>query len=256
MPVPQLFPRISRFRMHAVGRRLSALIPTALAAAALTATIPAPVHSAEFNLPEGPNRALVYAKCRTCHDLQYVVESKGLSAAAWDGLLSDMEGFGVELTEDEYRKILTYLSTYMGDKPAPKAPAATAAAQPADGATLFAENCTSCHQEDAKGIEETFPPLAGNDDLFLSAEFPALVLLNGMSGNITVNGQEYEGDMPPFGHLSDAEIAALVTYLRNSFGNDAKAHPDIPALSAKMVAALRDKPMEPDQVLAFRASLK
>ena len=235
---------------------MKGIAPAALLAAALAGSGPAAAVGAELDLPEGPNRALVYARCRTCHDLQYVFESKGMDAVAWDGLLSDMEEFGVELTEDEYQKILTYLTTYMGDKPAPEAPAGTEEAQAADGAALFAENCTSCHQEDARGVEETFPPLAENGDLFLSADFPAVVLLNGMSGQITVNGQPFEGDMPPFGHLSDSEIAAIVNYLRNNFGNDAKAHPDIPALTAADISALRETALEPDQVLDLRASLR
>lgn len=234
--------------------RLMQVVATALMLAPL-APLALPAQAKEFDLPKGPNRALIYAKCRTCHDLQYVVESKGLTADAWDGLLSDMEGFGVELTSQEYDKVLTYLSTYMSDRPAPVTDGAGEVAT-ADGATVFADNCTSCHQEDARGIEETFPPLAKNGDLFLSADFPVKVLLNGMSGTITVNGMPFEGDMPSFGHLPDAEIAAVVNYLRNAFGNDAKAHPDIPEITAGDVAALREPTMDPDQVLALRASLK
>ncbi len=242
---------------HSARTLCTGALLMSLAAASLPAFA---AHAAEIQLPEGPDRALVYAKCRTCHDLQYVVESKGLSQPMWDGILDDMESFGVEISADERERILGYLSTYMGDKPAPAAPSSDAAAngqgQSVDGAAVFAENCTSCHQEDARGIEGTFPSLAQNPDLFLSADFPALVVLNGMSGTITVNGDEIEGEMPPFGHLSDAEIAAVVNYLRNSFGNDAAAHPDIPELTAQDVAALRRKPMDPDQVLALRDSLE
>jgi len=98
--------------------------------------------------------------------------------------------------------------------------------------------------------------LAANNDLYLSPDFPVKVLLNGMSGEITVNGKVFEGEMPSFGHLTDAEIAAVVNYLRNSFGNNAQAHPDIPVLTADEVSALRKQPMDPEQVLAFRASLR
>ncbi|MFK5997892.1 MAG: c-type cytochrome [Rhodobacterales bacterium] len=222
------------------------------------AYVPA-ANAAKFDLPKGPNRGLIYAKCRTCHDLQYVVESKGLSDGSWDGLLDDMEGFGVELTSEERDKIYQYLITYMGKNPPPAAPVETATTPDVvelQGGTLFADNCTSCHQEDAMGLEGTFPPLAGNSDLFLAEDFPVKVLLNGMSGTITVNGQNYEGEMPSFGHLEDAEIAALVNFLRGNFGNDVTAHPDIGPLSADMVAKLRDSEMDPDQVLAYRASLK
>jgi len=235
--------------------RLTRLAPL-VAALAMTVSSSLPLQAGEFKLPDGPGRALVYAKCRTCHDLQYVIESKGMTADAWDGLLSDMEGFGVELTSDEYDRILTYMSTYMSDKPAPAAPATDATVETVDGGSVFAENCTSCHQEDAQGIEETFPPLAQNNDLFLSTYFPARVLINGMSGAITVNGKPFEGEMPSFAHLSDAEIAAVVNYLRDNFGNHASAHPNIDQLKPETVADIRQTEMSPQQILALRNSLK
>ncbi len=230
---------------------------TLLAAATLMlAPLSRPAMAGEFDLPNGPGQALIYAKCRTCHDLQYVIESKGLTADAWDGLLYDMEGFGVQLTDDEYTRVLTYLSTYMSDQPAPAPSDDESAPEQADGAMVFADNCTSCHQEDATGIEETFPPLAKNNDLFLATDFPVKVLLNGMSGSISVNDMPFEGEMPSFGHLPDIEIAAVINYLRSNFGNDAKAHPDISEVTANSVATLREKAMDPEQVLALRASLK
>ncbi len=248
-----LAPARSRRISHVTSR----LITLALAAYVALGAASLPLRAGEFDLPKGPNRALVYAKCRTCHDLQYVVESKGLTADAWDGLLDDMEGFGVELTADERQKIHTYLSTYMGDRPAPAETVVTAQADtPVDGGAVFSENCTSCHQNDARGIEETFPPLAENRDLFLSDTFPAKVLLNGMSGTITVNGNSFEGEMPSFAHLSDVEIAAVVNYLRSHFGNNAAAHPDITKITADTVSALRKQEMDPTQVLTLRASLK
>ncbi len=211
----------------------------------------------EFNLPEGPGRSLVYARCRTCHDLQYVIESKGMTAGAWDGLLDDMEGFGVELTPEEREKILAYLSAYMGDKPPPKPVEDTVASdQKANGAELFADNCTSCHQEDAKGVEDTFPPLAENTDLFLARDFPAKVLIHGMSGTIAVNGSVYEGEMPSFAHLSDQEIATIVNYLRQNFGNAEAARKNgMAPLTAVDIKAARQKELSPEDVLAYRAKL-
>ena len=225
--------------------------------AGITAFAPS-VNAGEFTLPEGPNRSLIYAKCRTCHDLQYVIESKGMTAGAWDGLLDDMEGFGVELTAEERDKVFTYLSTYMADTPPPEPSATNTSTQSeaVDGGTVFMENCTSCHQENAQGIEETFPPLAENADLYLAEDFPIKVLLNGMSGTIEVNGQSYEGEMPPFSHLPDEDIAAVITYLRDHFGNTASDHPDITPVTPDMVKALRDTAMEPTDVFDYRATLK
>jgi len=216
-----------------------------------------PAGAGEFKLPDGPGRSLIYAKCRVCHDLQYVVDSKGISPQAWDGLLDDMESFGVDLTADERTQILLYLTTYMSSNP-PPAPVTNA--QPdtvtANGKQVFFNNCTACHQEDAKGIAGTFPPLANNPDLFLARDFPVKVLLNGMAGTIKVNGASFEGEMPPFGHLSDGDIAAVVNFLRGSFGNIANAPANMKPLSPGDVTNIRKTAMTPPQVHAYRASLK
>ncbi len=248
----------SIFAASGNARRNPGQIPGLVCAAALFLAIAQIGAAAQFDLPDGPGKKLIYAKCQVCHDLQYVVESQGLTGGAWDGLLDDMESFGVELSADERQKILTYLATYMSDTPPPATtPADTASAdEVVDGATVFMDTCTSCHQDDAKGIDGTFPPLAGNGDLFLSRDFPARVLLNGMTGPITVNGAPFQGEMPSFDFLSDAEIAAVVDYLRNNHGNDATAHPGIAALTPESVAALRDRPMTPVEMLAHRLSLK
>ncbi len=244
---------------YAVPTRGKSRLMLGLAGAvAMFAMAPQFASAAQFDLPDGSGRKLIYAKCQVCHDLQYVVESQGLTGDAWDGLLDDMEGFGVELSADERKTILTYLATYMSNTP-PPAPAVTEVASsdaPVDGAAVFMDNCTSCHQENAQGVEETFPPLAGNDDLFLSQDFPARVLLNGMTGAITVNGGPYQGEMPSFDFLEDGEIAAVVNFLRNNFGNDAAAHDGISTLKPVAVQALRDQPMTPPEVLAYRKSRK
>lgn len=208
-------------------------------------------------LPPGPNRDLVYGQCQTCHDLQYLKESAGIPRASWSDLLDSMKQYGLELPADQRGKILDYLATYLGPNPPPANGAAeAAAAAPADGKTVFQEQCTACHQPDAKGIAGQFPPLAGNADLFLDHTFPALVVLNGMQGPIVVGGHAFNGAMPPFGHLSDQEIAAVVNYVRSNFGNKDAAPADAHALSADEVTAARKMAMTPDQVHAHRADLK
>ncbi len=82
----------------------------------------------------------------------------------------------------------------------------------------------TCHQPDAKGVPGQFPPLAGNTDIFLARDFPARVVLFGLSGRIAVHGQRFNGAMPPLGDvLKDEEIAAVVNYVRGGFGNDVLA---------------------------------
>jgi len=89
------------------------------------------------------------------------------------------------------------------------ATAATATAQEADGAAIYAANCASCHGANGEGMGQVFPALAGNDKL-ADANFVIDVVLNGRPGT----------SMPAFGgQLSDEEVAAVVNYIRNSWGN-------------------------------------
>ena len=134
-----------------------------------------------------------------------------------------------------------------------------AQAQPPDGRAVFNMQCIACHQPDAKGVPAQFPPLAGNTDIFLARDFPARVVLFGLSGRIAVHGQRFNGAMPPLGDvLKDEEIAAVVNYVRGAFGNDVlapKAPKTMAPLDAATVADLR-KMKDADQVYAYRKKLK
>ncbi len=232
--------------------RKATLIAGAVAGLLLAGTASAQ----ELQLPDGPNRDLVYGKCRTCHDLQYLIESKGVPRSTWNDLLDSMKQYGLEIPKDDRAKILDYLATYMGPNPPPKAAAVAAAPVKIDGAKLFAEQCSGCHQPNGQGVAGNFPPLAGNPDLFLSRPFPAMVVLHGMEGKITTEGQTITSAMPPFGHLSDAQIAAAVNYVRDAWGNGKLKPKGFEPIDARMVAELRKVTLTPQQVHAHRAKLK
>lgn len=87
--------------------------------------------------------------------------------------------------------------------------------------------CATCHQPDGQGLEASgFPPLAGSKWVTGSEERLIKLTTNGIMGPITVNGKDYPGQVPmtPFGKLlNDEETAAVLTYVRNSFGNKASA---------------------------------
>ncbi|CAD5257092.1 MULTISPECIES: PVC-type heme-binding CxxCH protein [unclassified Imperialibacter] len=87
--------------------------------------------------------------------------------------------------------------------------------------------CNTCHQPDGKGLEASgFPPLSGNEWVQGSEERLIKITLKGLYGPITVAGKDYPGQVPmtPFGGLlNDQEIAAVLTYVRSSFGNLADA---------------------------------
>ncbi len=107
------------------------------------------------------------------------------------------------------------------------------------GSKLYAKDgyCATCHQSNGKGLSASgFPPLAnskwvtGNEDRLIK------LVLKGLMGPLELNGVKYEGQVPmtPFGGLmSDQEIAAVLTYVRNSFGNKASA------ITAAQVKAIR-----------------
>ncbi len=213
--------------------------------------------AAEIELPQGPGRDLVYAKCRTCHDLQYLKESAGITRADWEDLLESMRQYGLRIPADQQAKILDYLGTYLGPSPPPAgaAPAQEASAG-ADGATAFNENCSACHQENGEGVPGQFPPLAANPDLFLARDFPVKVALHGLEGAIEVKGEAYQATMPPFGHLDDAHIAAIVKYIRSAWGNAALAPAGMAPLDAAAVKAARATEMTPQAVHAYRKSLQ
>jgi mono/diheme cytochrome c family protein len=102
------------------------------------------------------------------------------------------------------------------------APATTAGGTMGDavaGQALYEANCATCHGANGEGVPQTFPPLAGAEQVNGSADEHIKIVLNGLSGPITVKGEEYNGFMTPFKHLSDKEIADIITFERTSWGN-------------------------------------
>lgn len=90
------------------------------------------------------------------------------------------------------------------------------------GASVYQTNCASCHQADGKGVAGAFPPLAGNPTVTGDPKTVIHIVKYGLSGKIAANGHSFNGIMPPWGtQLSDADIAAAITYVRSSWGNEA-----------------------------------
>lgn len=208
-----------------------------------------------IELPPGPNRDLVYARCRVCHDLQYVVDSTGITGDNWKALIEDMGRYGLRISPEEREKIVTYLVTYLGpDASKRKNPSVQTAEATVDGKAVYTRQCTSCHQPGGTGLPKTFPPLAGNSDLFLDRLFPVYVVLNGLEGPAKIKGEHYQGVMPPFDHLTNAEIAAVVGYIRSAWGNDKLRPADFTEVTSVTVTEARSRPMKPSEVHAYRAA--
>jgi len=92
-----------------------------------------------------------------------------------------------------------------------------------DGATLFAKNCSVCHQISGKGTPGAFPPLDGSSYVTSdNVDRMASIMIYGLSGPIKVSGVEFNSAMAPLGKtLNDEELAKIATYIRSAWSNKA-----------------------------------
>jgi mono/diheme cytochrome c family protein len=103
-------------------------------------------------------------------------------------------------------------------------------------------HCSTCHQPDGNGLPAAnFPPLAGTRWVNEDDERLIKITLKGMFGPVMVSGKEYNGAMTPMeAMLNDEEIAAVLTYVKNSFGNSSGTIQ--PELVKKVREEMKDKP--------------
>jgi nitrite reductase (NO-forming) len=88
----------------------------------------------------------------------------------------------------------------------------------AAGKTLYNQNCMACHMDHGNGIAGTFPTLVDSDFLQARDDKGIGIILDGMQGEITVNGKKYNNIMPAVA-LSDDQVASILTYIFNEFDN-------------------------------------
>jgi len=131
---------------------------------------------------------------------------------------------------------------YLGDQSPRVAAMQSAAADggaPAlsPGEATFIGTCSACHQRNGAGLPGVFPPLAGSDYLMADKTRSIRTVLEGLSGPITVNGQPFNGAMPPLANLTDHEVADVLSYVRSHFGNrgDAVTIAEVAAVRAQIV---------------------
>ncbi len=122
------------------------------------------------------------------------------------------------------------------DQPATLPPTLPPAAAAPDSGARAAQNpaliaagreeyfiCQTCHMENGEGMAGTYPPLAGSEVVNGSPDMVIAIVLHGLQGPVTVKGQTYNNIMAPWGSLGDDQIAAVVSYVRASWGNTASS---------------------------------
>jgi len=120
-------------------------------------------------------------------------------------------------------------------KPAAPAQAGGMKASMVRGKQVYLEQCLACHQADAAGVQGMNPPLIKTKQVLGDKPTLVKIVLNGMTGETEINGETYHNVMAPHSDLTDQQIADVLTYVRNSFGNKATA------VTAAEVKAIRAK---------------
>jgi mono/diheme cytochrome c family protein len=104
-------------------------------------------------------------------------------------------------------------------KPTPAAAQSSSAA----GKDVYQKYCMACHQKDGGGVPRLNPPLIKTTYVLGDKTRLIQIALKGMNQPIEVEGEEYTNAMASFAHLTDQQIAGVLTYVRSSFGNKASA---------------------------------
>ena len=90
------------------------------------------------------------------------------------------------------------------------------------GKEVYNIHCITCHMEKGEGLDGAFPPLAKADYLMADKARSIKQILQGASGEMTVNGKTYSGEMPAI-DLTDEQVSDVLNYVRNSWGNKGAA---------------------------------
>lgn len=160
-----------------------------------------------------------------------------------------------------------YIGTYSGGfggdvfneganyKPTASAPVDPAKAQITLGQKLFSANCALCHQSSGLGQAGVYPPLAGSE--WVIGDSPKRlqqILLHGISGTIHVKGGIYNNNMPAWNAaFTDKQIAAILTYVRQEWGNNAPPITEAEMAEARKETASRTDAWSEAELLAIPA---
>lgn len=105
-------------------------------------------------------------------------------------------------------------------RPTPTTPLVASIAR---GQRVYKNVCLTCHQADGGGVQNLNPPLIKTEYVLGDKKRLIGIVLNGLKGDIDIDGQNYHNVMPSLAYLTDLNIADVLTYVRNNFGNKASA---------------------------------
>lgn len=131
--------------------------------------------------------------------------------------------------------ILFLLSALLMSQAKPSTAQNTLAASVERGKKVYTERCLTCHQPDGGGVQNMNPPLIKTKWVLGDKTQLIQIVLKGMTGGVEIDGDSYHNVMASHADLSDQQIADVLTYVRNSFGNKAKL------VTAAEVKAVRAK---------------
>jgi mono/diheme cytochrome c family protein len=207
--------------------------------------------------PAGDGASIANSQCLICHSAGMVLTQPQRTQTQWQDTINKMRtAYGAPIPAEQVDSLAAYLTRVVSGESAVQA--ASADPQPnsarvkhdsADGAAIFAAQCASCHQAAGTGVPGAFPPLAGSNWVNGRDVTLTQILLHGIQGTLTVNGTAYNGAMPSFGHLSDADIAAVLTYVRSQWGNKAGAVGTALVSTQRAATSTRSEPWHGDSDL-------
>jgi len=127
----------------------------------------------------------------------------------------------------------------------------------ADGGKVYSTVCSACHQAEGQGLAGAFPPLAESDYLDAGTGPAIEAVINGLSGPVTVNGKDYNAVMPNLSYLSDEEVADVVTFIMNSWGNpggEVSSGEVTAARGGELVTGPADHPVTASAEMAYKGA--
>ena len=110
-----------------------------------------------------------------------------------------------------------------------------------NGKKVYTQVCLACHMADGGGVPHMNPPLSNTSYVLGDKTALIKIVLNGFNEDVQINGKTYSNNMTPHADLSDRQIADVLTYVRNSFGNKASAvTPDEVKKVRRMISPIKN----------------